>query len=541
MDDKSEIIAELYADPIKGLRVLLPHWFPRKMPWVHRGIVAILFRRTDFLLNFGPEAWRDEDAEWTLEDLLKIQKHFLWEKPDGTTEPIFEIEWQGDEPVAVHMTLGRFTCIMMPRGFSKTTLVNGCDILKILFKDIKFLLKVSETGGHSEKQLGNLKREFETNERIIELFGRLQPDYQSSLKWTADEIHTTNGCFVVAKGRGGQVRGLNIDAIRPDSIDVDDLEDPESVSTPEQRDKVLNWFVADLKPVLPKLNPDATMTVLGTLLHREALLMRIARDPEWTFIRFGAKVGDDWLWPEMMNETGWESEKASFALQGKLSKFYMEYGSEWRDDDSAKFKTEFFVGIIQPRSRAELVARAIVIDPAISQRIGADRTAIAVAGMTEKGIIHLCDSWGQVGADPRLQIDKYFEMRTAWDCTRHGVEAISYQAALVHLLREEMFRRHQYFEIVPITHSTKKSERIEGVLQPRYASRYITHQREFPVLMQMLLDWPNGGFDDVDAFAMAVTLLDPYAAFAADPSKDPCDDEFEPLEKVIGGRFGSAP
>lgn len=57
-----EVLEAFYQDPILCARELLPHWFPLKMPWVHRGIVALIRENPDFLLSFGKEQWRDEDA-----------------------------------------------------------------------------------------------------------------------------------------------------------------------------------------------------------------------------------------------------------------------------------------------------------------------------------------------------------------------------------------------------------------------------------------------------------------------------------------------
>lgn len=538
------LLIALYADPVMAFRYLLPHWFPRKMPWFHRGILAILKRRTDFLLNFGVEEWRDETAEWTEEELIKIERWFKWQRPDGMLEPIFFIERDSDgSPLAVHMKIGRFTELMIPRGFSKTTLLNAANLTSIWFHDTNFILYVSEAGPHAEKQLGNIKRELETNERGHALFGNLVPDRMATQRWREDEIETTSGVVVMARGRGGQVRGLNHNGMRPEDVTVDDVEDTESVSTPEQRLKVKEWFMGDLRPVLPKIGGNGRMTVLGTLLHRESLLMRLAKDPEFTFIRFGARLPDgSMLWPDNMDELAFEAERQSFAIAGSTSKFYMEFQSELRDEETAKFREEFFSGIIQPLSRSDLVACAIAIDPAISEKKTADKTAIAVVGMTAKGKVHVCEIWAKQGADPREQVDKFFELATLWNTNLYGVEAIAYQSALIHLLREEMFRKKRYFEIVPLRHgSTRKTERIAGILQPRYSSKYVSHQREFPIYVGQLLDWPNGGFDESDAVAMGVSLLDPYAAAAADPDKDLGEDEYQPLNEVFGGHFGNAP
>lgn len=559
MTDTSVQLA-LYADPILAARALFPHWFKRKMPWVHRGILAILLRRTDFLLNFGPETWPREEASWTEEDLDLLVKWFVWEKPDGTKEPLFFKRYAEGALVAIDLVLGKNTIIMMPRGSAKTTINNFAKIFRTLYRETSFVLLISETGSHAKKQLDNITFELTTNERIKAVFGELEPERQSKLPWTSDEAETVTGVYLTARGRGGQVRGMNNKGNRPDDVTVDDLEDEESVSTPEQLDKCLNWVLKSLLPVTNEIDdgeedeegnlieiPDlsdssATFTFLGTMLHREMALLKLAQDPQFTFVRFGAKLPDgSWLWPRYMNERKWERKKASYAAKGKLSAFYMEYGSEARDDDSAQFKQHFLDGIVRPINHLECVARAIVIDPAISQRIGADRTAIAVVGISSKGQIHLLDSWGKRGALPREQVDQYFLMAQRWACTRHGVEGIAYQAALIHLLREEMFRKRYYFEIEDIRHSTKKAERISGVLQPRYAAGYITHQREFPTINTMLLDFPNAGFDDIDAFAMAVTLLDPFAALAADPEHDITEDQYEPIEIEVGGAVRHAP
>jgi hypothetical protein len=53
-----------------------------------------------------------------------------------------------------------------------------------------------------------------------------------------------------------------------------------------------------------------------------------------------------------------------------------------------------------------------------------------------------------------------------------------------------------------------------GVLQGRYASGYITHDRNFPELETALQDWPNGKMDYPDAVAMAITLLGDFAGMS---------------------------
>jgi hypothetical protein len=103
-------------------------------------------------------------------------------------------------------------------------------------------------------------------------------------------------------------------------------------------------------------------------------------------------------------------------------------------------------------------------------------------------------------------------------------------------MREEMFRKHQYFEIEPITHKTKKEDRIIGVLVPRYAAGYIRHARHFPESETQALDFRRGveqKDDYLDADAGCVALLDPYAAAAAG-ERDLEEDEYEPIDDELG-------
>ena len=116
-----------------------------------------------------------------------------------------------------------------------------------------------------------------------------------------------------------------------------------------------------------------------------------------------------------------------------------------------------------------------------------------------------------------------------------GIESNSYQIALVHLVREEMFRRGLYFEVEEIKHTVadgNKIKRVEGILQPRAAAGYLSLHRPMPQLLEQLLDWPAGKLDGPDVLAMAISLLDPYAAQATPDHVDLAKDVFAPWEQA---------
>lgn len=527
--DKESLLTEHYIDPVKFLKFYLPDQFPKEIPWVHRGILAIATRKTDFLLRYG--------------ELDKIFSHFTWKEdpddPDSVEHPIFIPTYNEDgDIVRIDMEVTKYTELMMPRGSSKTTLMGlGVPLYKIVYGENNFIVYISETATAAALQMDAVKGELEGNDRLKFMFGDLVPDKQSTKKWTAEFFQTTTNIIVTCRGRGGQIRGLNVRGKRPDLVIVDDIENEESVKTDDQRLKTKNWFYKALLPCLDAMNDEAGIIALGTLLHRESLLMSLSRDPDWTSLLFGALDRDgDPLWPLYMDLKKYERVKLSYGRNGMLSAFYMEYMSQIRSAEEAKFKPEFF--IVDPFILQELIASSQVIDPAISENEGSDYCAVVNAGITSKGLIGCIDTWYKIGAHPREQVDIFFEKSRLHKPTRHGVEAIAYQKALCFLLQEEMGRQNYFFVIEEIRHgNTAKDERISGILQPRYANYYIRHLRKFPMLETQLLDFPKGKKDLPDAFAMAVALLTPYAGAAIEVDDYTEEDSYEPLSVAMGGEW----
>lgn len=504
------------ADPVFFCRFFLEEQFPGEMPWVHRGLLAIMLRRTEFLRGYG--------------ELDKIFSNFL----DQREQPIFiELE---DKSIALR--LNRFTEVLLPRGFSKTTICGqAVPLHNILYLNCDFMLYLSESATHAAMQATNVRRHLSTNKRVLRVFGDLKPKISDDQKWSEQFFETLSGAALGVQGRGGQVRGMNHLGQRPKHIVADDVEDQESVRVDGQRMKAKDWLYGDVLPALPPMDESSTVTMLGTILHRDALTVTAMKDPRFTCIRFGCfdRQGDP-LWAAVMDRAKYDSLKVAYQNAGLLHRFYMEYDNDIKHDDAAPFQLEYleeFYGKAPPLDKLQC---SIYCDPAISPKRGSDEAVITVFGMEDGGWLWKLDEWAAVGATPRDIVDNYFRLRAQWGRPRrNGVESNAYQAALVHLLREEMFRRHDYFEIESVLHQIKKETRIEGVLQPRYASRYIRHARPFPEHDVQLMDWPSPSkMDRVDASAGAIVLLDPYAAMAADPTKDLAADEYEPLVDFRG-------
>ena len=530
-DEIREITAESYADPLYFCKFFLSHLFPKRVPWVHRGILAILSGKVDWLEKYG-------EVDLIIENFTWVDK----------AERVYKIFYR-DEVGKLRMQLGKYTEIMMPRGSSKTTLVVAMILYKVVFEENSFGVYVSNAAPHAKMQINNVKRELEDNRRLLKVFGNLKPNLRDSEKWSEELFECINGCAFAARGSGGQIRGLNHRGQRPKLIIVDDVEDKESVSTELQRNKTRSWFYSDLIPALPEMDDSSTIIGLGTMLHREDLLNTLTSDPEWNVVKFGIydKAGDP-IWPEFMDRAKDERRKASFAAAGQLHVYYMEFHNKASSPDINPFKPDWFIYEPPPKDAdgvEKLIQHAIYIDPAISPKRTADKTAIVVAGMAANGVIYVRACVAQRGMSEQDKIDTYFRLAQKYHCRQHGVESIAYQSALAHSIREQMFRKKHYFEIVDIPHKGRKTSRILAIIQPRLSSGHLKFERRFPDLEIELVDFRSDTDDQpddcADALAACIVLLDPYAAMAApddEEGKGLEADEYEPLAKVFADENG---
>ena len=170
-----------------------------------------------------------------------------------------------------------------PRGNAKsTTGTFGLPLWAAAFRKRKFALIVSETRAQGETFLSFIKTELESNERLAQDFPELVGE---GPVWRADQIITRNGVKIQAAGAGQKLRGLRHGSCRPDLVIVDDLENDESVESPEQRKKLENWF---FKALMKIGQPDTVFIVVGTILHFESLLSRLLVKPGWKGQKFKA-------------------------------------------------------------------------------------------------------------------------------------------------------------------------------------------------------------------------------------------------------------
>jgi hypothetical protein len=541
VDAKSkEVLAQAMEkgafDPAFWLRFFLRHWFPSPLPPFHLGIVALQTKKVE---------WLNDPIYADAHEFLLNEFHYAADPNDPTSSqlPVFIRNSAGK----IVMVSGDHNNIIVPRGFSKTTLTNGLNLYDCCTDGKLFCVYISKSADHAQTQLQNIKIELESNELLRAAYGNLVPNRADVEKWQADQLQLTSGAILVARGKGGQVRGLNYRARRPNKIVLDDVEDDGTVESVTERLKTERWFYASVEKAGQVMEgavgedfaqEPLQIINLGTLLGSECLMMALARDPKFNTIRFGAKLRYDdvddtrMLWPYKMSYELYTKERDRHRKIGKLAEFTRELDSAIRIADDTLFPSKF---IYEPVLREHLISVSIFCDPAISDQPDRDHTAIVVAGRRERdGALWMLDEWGGVGKTPSEMIDAYFMLHRKWECTLAGFEAQAYQKVLLFLLREEMARRRYWFVPQPIVRGSKvtKDDRIVGLLSPRYLLGFLRHLRPLNGLESNLADWPNGKKDYADAGASALALLGETGALVI-PEDERNAGEYAPVESVL--------
>lgn len=373
----------------------------------------------------------------------------------------------------------------------------------ILYKKAKFVLLVSDTYSQATLFMEALKAEFEGNETLRELYGNL-----TGKNWSEGEI-IVNGIMVKALGAGMKVRGLKFRESRPDLIIVDDLENDELVESRDRREKLERWFNGAL---VPSMDKDGRMIVIGTILHYDSLLAKILDETKYPeFIKRTYRAIDDGraLWPEHLNIDELEKLKQEYVNKGQASLFYSEYMNDPIDKESQEFKREFIVEREQCEVDKLDTSNFLTIDTAISEKASADYTGFCDNSVDKENKWNL-KAWKK-RISPIELIDTIFTLHFQRRYQQIGIEKTIYLQAIKPFMDEEMRKRNTFLPIVELQHNQQAKEvRIRGLI-PRYASKSIFHIKgQCGDLEDEMLTFPKGIHDDVlDACAYQLQIAFP--------------------------------
>lgn len=177
--------------------------------------------------------------------------------------------------------------IFAPRGHAKSTVFSVIyPLWEILRNPNVRILIVSNTSSQAKAFLRQISSTIENHQRFNTIFGNLKP--QIPEKWADTEIIVTRD---LNKFKGIEEKDPTVNAVgaggailskRADIIVCDDLLNKDNTRTPEQRQKLKEWFDDTLVPVL---NPDGRLIVIGTAFNTDDLLHDLYKDPTYDYKR----------------------------------------------------------------------------------------------------------------------------------------------------------------------------------------------------------------------------------------------------------------
>jgi len=133
------------------------------------------------------------------------------------------------------------------RGLAKSTHV---DLLIPLWlwanNDLKVMLLVGQNEKKGQKLLSDLQAEFESNQRLINDFGK-QVRFGN---WEEANFITNNDCAFFSLGMGQSPRGIRYKQFRPDYIAADDWDTKQMCKNPKRIREAANWACEDLIPCM---------------------------------------------------------------------------------------------------------------------------------------------------------------------------------------------------------------------------------------------------------------------------------------------------
>lgn len=437
--------------------------------------------------------------------------------------------------------------IEAPRGHAKSTTFTFKDNLHAaLYGYKKYIIILSDSSEQAEGFLGDTKTELEENAAIREDFGDLV-----GRVWKSSVILLSNGTKIEALGAGKKIRGRRHKQWRPDLILCDDLENDENVNTPEQRRKLRNWYY---KAVSKAGDTYTDIVYIGTLLHYDALLANVAKNPEYKAVKYqgvisfakNTELWDAWerIYTDLSNDRHQEDAKEFFEVnreemlkgakvlwEEKLSYYDLmvirvsegeaSFNSEIQNDpidpESCAFNEEWFdfwddEGKAVPDFSEPKFIFVGANDPSLGKNKKSDTSSIfALAKDTGTGYLYvLIADIAKRTPDQIIEDALEASRRLKRECKRpyykFGVETVQFQYYFAEIMRQKAAAVGEYLPIEEINSTQNKDVRIQS-LQPFVKNGYIKFSKKHKTLLKQMIEYPMGRNDDgPDGLAMAVKL-----------------------------------
>ena len=408
------------------------------------------------------------------------------------------------------------------------------------------ILYTSSTANLAEKQLGFIKGILTSPIYRKYWPEMVNEDEGKREKWTSSEIavdhpkrkqEAIRDSTVFTGGLTTSLTGLHCD------LDIlDDVVVQENAYTEEGREKVKRQY-----SLLASIEAgEARQIVVGTRYHPKDLYNDLlsaqvetfgpdgsilSSDPLYDLFErqvesFGDGTGE-FLWPRQQRSDGkWFGFDQQILAKKKAqyldkTQFRAQYYNDPNDISSASISSSLFQYFDREKIKREggkwfvngqRINVFAAVDFAFSKRIKADYSTIVVIGIDGRNNIYVLE----IDRFKTNLISEYFNrilaLHMKWDFRKIRCEVTVAQEIIVKDIKENYIKPHGLALAIdehrPNRHEGSKEERLEAILQPRYANRQMWHYHggNCQILEEELV-LQNPAHDDIkDALASAISI-----------------------------------
>jgi hypothetical protein len=358
------------------------------------------------------------------------------------------------------------------------------------------------------------------NPRLLSDFGSFFPDDKKPAVGffvTQSQYKKDVSCAIQAISIGQSSRGMIWGAYRPDSATLDDIQTDKRARSKKWVSETLDWIFRGL---IPAMHDDYHVTILATYLNTKCVA---------SMLKNGGKInGREYRrvkvfeFPAQQNGIAdghptWAKEfskKRLMVLKKTLGTliYNQEYLLVPISEDGSIFPDEW-IRYYVPGELNNIVIEATLtrIDPAAKDQKKNCKKAL-LTGSIAGGIIYIRKAWIRNSSILKM-IDATYDHYEKFNPYWITYEDNGGQALLGTIFDAEAEKRGYGLPVKPWTESENKLQRIEQNLSSDLEHgriRFIKDDPDQAVLIEELIDFPNGDLDGPDALAGLVRELKEY-------------------------------
>lgn len=444
-------------------------------------------------------------------------------------------------------TLAEQTAHALPRGHAKTTLAKLAAVWFFLFTPTRYTIYISDTSPVAAEACQDIIK-YMTCQNFVAVFGEMPFSVQQTQKGfykfelTLPHIRDQKGkptvkrCTLRAFGAGQQIRGTNIDDVRPELAICDDVENDENTATKALVQKLRVWFYGAFLKAMSKKN--RKVIFIGNMLSSSSLIYHFTtKSTQWYTQRYGCLLSSgEPLWPEIWPLEKIKEDFIEYQQINLVGRWFAEMMNIAMPDSSPLIKSDeiYYLPGVQPD---ELECAFITIDPAISKETWADETAVVVHGLC-RGVWRTADYVvGKFAPNDLFFIVR--ELCSKWHTNVVGIEAATFQKALKYLFEVLMHMNQFYFNVIEVPHGNqRKTDRLAVFTSFIRKKIYALNEGDFAITEQLLQYDPTkkeNRDDLIDACAMGPIMIENFMAEIMDAyNPDPTPMEISVQAEIMG-------